>query len=91
VDGDDNDGGGTDARVVMNPCSWNGNPIGILANSNLGPNGSTPTGAYTLTVDFAPPASAFRQGPDRFVSIRPDTSKRDLSELIRLKRAAVRR
>jgi hypothetical protein len=90
VDGSDNDGGGTDARVVRNPCSTSGNPIGILANSNPGPNGTTPVGSYTLTIEYGPPVPALMGGL-RPVAVRSDTARRDFPGMIRDRREAARR
>jgi hypothetical protein len=84
---DNNSAGGTDARITLNSCSRNGNPVGILANSNLAGNGSTATGAYTLTVEYGPPVPSLVGAPV-LVSVRPDTSHHDLSEYMRMKRSA---
>jgi hypothetical protein len=84
IDGDDNSGGGNDARVEMATCNYQGNPIGIMANSNLGPGMTAAFGQYALTVEFGLAQPLLRQRRDN-VAVIPGGTARDLSAFIRMR------
>lgn len=91
IDNDENGGGGTDARISRSACNTNGNPIGILANSFPSSNGTTPVGAYTLTIEYGSAAPALRSRAGEPPVVHPDTARRDLSEMIRRRAMGTRR
>jgi hypothetical protein len=82
--------GSTDARVVLPECNSDGNPIGILANSNPAPGGLPGLGSYTLSVEYAEMPPAVRAGRSASAAMSA-VAQPDLPRLLLRKPARDRR